>query len=228
MALAADSQEARTHDARIASPLWMGMACTEQAWLMSIGQQVHLPRGDFLFRRGASCTKGYVLLSGHIKLSIPAGPGQEKVIEFLGAGDVFGESVLLPGHHLIADAQALEPCDVLSFERHDLQAAMVRVPSFAQKWLTSLTKRFEGLLRDIESASLLSATQRVAQYLLRQPRIGNQTKLPFHKRAIASKLGLQPETFSRSLQQLAADGLISVRGSRVVIHDPVRLQSLLV
>jgi CRP/FNR family transcriptional regulator, dissimilatory nitrate respiration regulator len=228
MALAVDPQEARTHDALMASPLWMDMARTEQAWLLSIGEPVHLLRGDFLYRRAASCNRAYILVSGHMKLSIPSGRGQEKVIEFLEAGDVFGESVLLPGNYLIADAQALEPCDLLSFKRHDLQAAIARVPSFAQKWLVSLAKRFDALLRDIESASLLSAAQRVAQYLLQQPRIGNQTKLVFHKRAIASKLGLQPETFSRSLQQLAADGLISVRGSRVVIHDPVRLQSLLV
>ncbi len=90
--------------------------------------------------------------------------------------------------------------------------------------MTNFSLRFESLLRDLESVSLLTAAQRVAAYLLRQPRIGKKAQLPFYKRAIASKLRLQPATFSRSLKQLAADGLISVRGARVVFHDVARLQ----
>jgi CRP-like cAMP-binding protein len=209
------------------SPLFADVAASQLAWLLKVGQTVTLARHEFLFRRGQPCAQIYILLSGHIKLSIPVERGQEKVIEFLSPGEAFGESALLPGHHLLSDAQALEPCELLAFKSEHVRAAIARVPSFAQQLLTSLSLRFESLLRDIESASLRTAAQRVAEYLLRQPRVGNQACLPFHKRAIASKLGLQPETFSRSLQQLAADGLISVRGARILIHDPDRLQALL-
>jgi CRP-like cAMP-binding protein len=36
---------------------------------------------------------------------------------------------------------------------------------------------------------------------------------------VASKLGLSPETLSRLLHQLSSDGLISVHGSIVTIHQ---------
>lgn len=209
------------------SPIFAGISRQQLGWLMSVGEPLRLARHDWLFRRGERSSRIFILLSGYIKLSIPAERGQEKVIEFLSPGDVFGESALLSGHCTIADAQALEVCDLVAFATDDVQAAIARVPTFAQQLLTGLSKRFEALFRDIESVSLRSAAQRVAEYLLSQPRVGNLAKLPFHKRAIASKLGLQPETFSRSLQQLAAEGLISVRGAKVVIHDPIRLQSLL-
>jgi len=210
------------------SPVFSGISKPQLAWLMSVGESLRLNRHEWLFRRGEDSSRIFILLSGHVKLSIPAERGQEKVLEFLSPGDAFGESALLSGHHMIADAQALEACDLVAFESEDVQAAIARVPTFAQQLLTSLSKRFEALFRDMESVSLRSAAQRVAEYLLRQPRVGNLAKLPFHKRAIASKLGLQPETFSRSLQQLAADGLISVRGAKVVIHDPIGLEALLV
>jgi len=210
-------------------PLFKDMGRTQQNWLFTAGESLALSKHDYLFRRGEQSGRLYVLLSGSIKLSIPAERGhQEKVLEFLSAGDVFGESALLSGHAAIADAQALGACELLAFTGKDVMAAVTRVPSFAQQILTNLSQRVEALFRDMESVSVLSAAQRVAEYLLRQPREGNQAKLPYHKRAIASKLGLQPETFSRSLQQLAADGLISVRGARVVIHDPDRLQQMLV
>lgn len=208
-------------------PLFEGMGRGQQNWLFSVGDAIALGKYDYLFRRGEQSGRLYVLLSGHIKLSIPAERSQEKVLEFLSPGDVFGESALLTDHAAITDAQALSPSELLAFDGKDVMVAVTRVPSFAQQILTNLSQRVETLFRDMESVSLLSAAQRVAEYLLRQPRVGNQAKLPFHKRAIASKLGLQPETFSRSLQQLAADGLISVRGARVVIHDPDKLQAML-
>lgn len=209
-------------------PLFEGMGRSQQSWLFTVGESIALGKHDYLFRRGEQSGRLYVLLSGHIKLSIPSDKAQEKVLEFLSPGDVFGESALLTGHVAITDAQALGPSELLAFEGKDIMVAVTRVPSFAQQILTNLSQRVETLFRDMESTSLLSAAQRVAEYLLRQPRVGNQARLPFHKRAIASKLGLQPETFSRSLQQLAADGLISVRGARVVIHDADKLQAMLV
>ena len=211
-----------------AHPLFEGVARSQLNWLLNVGQAQSLPKQAYLYHRGDQSGFLYVLLTGHIKLSVPAERGSEKVLEFLGPGDVFGESALLPGTTLIADAQALEPCELLVIEAADVMAVVTRAPFLAQKMLANLSKRVQALFRDMESVSLLSAAQRVAEYLLRQPREGNQARLPYHKRAIASKLGLQPETFSRSLQQLAADGLISVRGARIVIHDADKLQAMLV
>jgi CRP-like cAMP-binding protein len=209
-------------------PLFEAAGHSQLAWLFSVGDAIRLGKHEFLFHKGEQSGRLYVLISGHIKLSVPAERGQEKVLEFLSPGDVFGESALMSERVAIADAQALSACELLAFSGKDVLAAVTRVPLFAQQILTNLSERVEALFRDMESVSVLSAAQRVAEYLLRQPRVGNQAKLPFHKRAIASKLGLQPETFSRSLQQLAADGLISVRGARVVIHDPAKLQQTLV
>ena len=191
-----------------AHPLFEDMGQSQQNWLFTVSQAISLDKHDHLFHRGEQSGRLYVLLSGHIKLSIPAERGQEKVLEFLSPGDVFCESALLTDHMTITNAQALNACELLAFEGKDVMLAVTRVPSFAQQILANLS-------------------QRVAQYLLLQPRVGNQARLPFHKRTIASKLGLQPETFSRSLQQLAADGLISVRGARVVIHDADKLQAML-
>jgi len=209
-------------------PMFAGISRAQLGWLMEVARPLSAARHDWVFRRGENSSCLFILLSGHVKLSIPVERGLEKVVEFLAPGDVFGESSLLPGHAVILDAQALEECELLAFEAQDVQAAIARVPSFAQQLITGLSRRFEAIFKDIESVSVRSAAQRVAEYLLRQPRVGNLAKLPFHKRAIASKLGLQPETFSRSLQHLTAEGLISVRGAKVVIHDPVGLQAILV
>ena len=208
-------------------PLFGALAPAQRQWLLSLGETLQLPKGQTLFHRGDRCNRLFFLLDGYVKLAIPTERGQEKVVEFLSPGDAFGESALLPGHRAIADAQAIKTCELLALEREDVMVAMSQAPVFAQQLVTNLSQRVESLFRDMESVSLRSALQRVVEYLLRQPRVGNQARLSFHKRAIASKLGLQPETFSRSLQQLVADGLISVRGAHVVIHDADKLQAML-
>jgi len=206
--------------------LFDGLGRSHLAWLASVSQRRTLRRGEILFERGQSAENLYIVLTGHLKLVIPSDAGQEKILEFLEPGDVFGECVLLPDHRWIATAQALAPCRLLSFGKQELAEAVQRTPGLALRLLSSVSYRMEGLLCDIESATFRSAAQRVAQYVLRQPRVGNQARLRYHKRAIASKLGLQPETFSRSLKQLATDGLISVQGPRIVIHDEHALQAI--
>lgn len=206
--------------------LFDGLGRTQLAWLASVSQRRTLKRGEILFERGQPAESLYVLLTGHIKLGIASDVGQEKILEFLGPGDVFGECVLLPGHRWIATAQALLPCRLLVFGKQELEEAVQKIPGLALRLLSSVSYRLEGLLCDIESATFRTAAQRVAEYVLRQPRVGNQARLQFHKRAIASKLGLQPETFSRSLKQLVADGLITVQGPRIVIHDQSALEAI--
>lgn len=206
--------------------LFDGLGRTHLAWLASVSQRRTLRRSEVLFERGQPAESLYIMLTGHLKLSIPSDSGQEKILEFLDPGDVFGECVLLPDHRWIATAQALVPCRLLAFEKQELADAVQKIPGLALRLLSSVSYRMEGLLCDIESATFRSAAQRVAEYVLRQPRVGNQTRLQFHKRAIASKLGLQPETFSRSLKQLVADGLITVQGPRILIHDESALQAL--
>ena len=73
----------------------------------------------------------------------------------------------------------------------------------------------------------MSATQLVACFLQRlcvlydfNPR---EFELPYSKTLIASRLGMELETFSRTLNKLKENG-ISVEGTRVMIHDLRRIE----
>jgi len=208
-------------------PVFDGVGRVHLAWLASVARRLSLKRGETLFEKGQPVQFLYILLNGHIKLAVPAGHGQEKILEFLKPGDAFGESVLLPDHRWIATAQALFPCKLLALSLSDLATAVERSPAFGLRLLANVSQRVETQFMDQESGALRNAVQRVAEYVLRQPKVGNQARFLYHKRAIASRLGLQPETFSRSLKQLVTDGLITVQGARIVIHDEDALQAMI-
>ena len=96
--------------------------------------------------------------------------------------------------------------------------------SFARRMLAGLALRLHGLIRDVESYSLRSSTQRVIGFLLQRTDHGEdesrdvEIDLPTSKQVIASRLNLTPETLSRIFHDLAAAKLISVHGKHVTVH----------
>ena len=75
-------------------------------------------------------------------------------------------------------------------------------------------------VRHILDLKCRSAPQRLAAFLLRLADESplNDAVLPFSKRHLAVRVGMSAETLSRTLQQLADNGL-HVRGKRIIIKD---------
>ena len=96
--------------------------------------------------------------------------------------------------------------------------------------LAGLALRLHGLIRDVESYSLRSSTQRVIGFLLQRSGHGDdetgdvEIDLPTSKQVIASRLNLTPETLSRIFHDLAAAKLISVHGKHVTVHGVKKLR----
>ena len=195
--------------------------------LASSAQVYCLLKNQFLYRRGDAATGVYLVAVGQIKASIPIARSRHgKVIEMFGAGDSFGETLMLLNHRHIVDAQALDDSVIIWLDKHDIEKILSLEAEFALKLLKNVSLRFETLLHDIETVSTHSASERVADYLLKQPRQGTQTQLKFSKCLIASRLGLQAESLSRALQRLTKDHLISVQGSQVEILNEQGLLQL--
>ena len=87
----------------------------------------------------------------------------------------------------------------------------------------ALSRGIVSLTADIESYSLHSGRQRVANYLLHIAAANASRARPFplpaKKSIIASRLGLTPEYFSRMLHDLITARAIVVEGRQITILD---------
>jgi signal transduction histidine kinase len=91
------------------------------AWLAAHGSLRNLDAGEVLSRKGMQVEGLYVLLSGHVSLSVDRGSGLQKMIEWR-AGDVSG---MLPYSRMVnppGDAIAQEPTEILALGREHLRA----------------------------------------------------------------------------------------------------------
>lgn len=93
----------------------------ELAWLAEHSELRRLEAGEVLSHKGQPVAGLYVVLSGHVVLSVDRGLGPQKVIEWRG-GDVSG---MLPYSRLTTppgDAVAVEATEFLSLPREQLRA----------------------------------------------------------------------------------------------------------
>lgn len=206
-------------------PLFRNLDADQLALMTAASHQVNVEKNKFVFHRGDPANGLYVVAVGHIKLAVPAANGQEKVIEFFGPGDAFGEAFMFLDKPYMVEAQALEDSLLIWIDKQDIDAAIDHDASFAKRMLAGLSVRLHTLVKDIETVNLQNAMQRVVLYLLSQPREEEKMRFPFNKSLIASKLGLTPETLSRLLHQLSGAGLIEVDGKCVHIIDAAALEA---
>ena len=195
--------------------------------LAQTAKQIRVDKGKCIFERGQQALGLYIVVTGRVKLSIPALARKEKVIEFIGPGQAVGEAVMFMDQPYLIDAHALEDCLLLWIDKKKIVDAIERFPLFALNVISNLSSRFITLLHDIEVVNLQSAHQRVAGYLLSLPIEDGTVKLNSSKGNISSKLGLTPETLSRTLQHLSHEGLIDVHASRVDILNVERLKHVI-
>lgn len=188
---------------------------------------VTAPQGSILFRRGEPCSGFHIVIAGQVKLSLQNAKGGEKVIEILGSGQSFGEAVMFLEKDYMVSAETLTNSRLLHVPRTAIFAELDRSPQLARRMIASLSMRLHHLMRDLESYSLHSGTQRVIGYLLSLTGATEHGEarivLPVRKNVIASRLNLTHEHFSRILHTLAAAGLVQVEGQQITIPDLAKL-----
>ncbi len=190
-----------------------------------------LQRGDLLFNKGDPAGGFYVVVKGQIKLGFSSAQGDEKVVDIIGPNQSFGEAVMFMDRPYPVFAAALVDSLVLRIPREPVFLLLEKDPMFARRMLAGLSMRLHALVQDVESYSLRSGLERVIGFLLQavgesDPESTGRVEidLPTSKHVIASRLNLTPESYSRVQHRLIEEGLISVNGRHIVIHDLRRLR----
>jgi len=212
------------------TPLFHGLDSGEIARLAQGSRALTAARGDILFHKGDTPTGFFLIIFGLVKLALNSSQGDEKVVAILGPGETFGEAVMFIDEPFMVDAQALVQSRLVHVSKSAILQELDTDPRLVRKMIAALSMRLHHLLDDLEAYSLRSGRQRVVAYLLRNA-VENHgsaatVTLPTNKRIIASRLNMTQETFSRILQSLCKQGLLSVARRTIHIHDADRLQAV--
>ncbi|CAK9889588.1 MULTISPECIES: Crp/Fnr family transcriptional regulator [Pseudomonas] len=174
---------------------------------------------DTLMHQGDPAKRFFLLVSGQIKLYRLSADGQEHLVEIIQPGQTFAEALLFSqARSYPVTATALKDCVLISIDGAHYRNALEDQPQVCLAILASMSIHLHQRLKDIDTLTSASASRRVINFLLQEcdPDSG-RLELQISKRLVASKLGIQPETFSRTLHRLVESGLIAMERRNIHI-----------
>jgi CRP/FNR family transcriptional regulator, dissimilatory nitrate respiration regulator len=190
---------------------------------------LQLEEGERLFDHGIHAERFFMVRSGQMKLFRLSLDGVEKVIEIIQAGQTFAEAVMfMERQNYPVSAEALAASEVYSFDSRNFMQVLRESTDTCLRLMADMSMRLHMRLNEIDHLTLQNATYRMINYLSQQIPDGSTTKITIElnapKSIIASRLSIQPETFSRILSNLQKEGVINVHGKQVEIHDARKLR----
>ncbi len=187
-------------------------------------------RGTMIFHKDQAGDALYIIASGKVNIILPDEAGNELVIDKWGPGDVFGEMALLDGQPRSASAQTSEDAVTYTLSREEFQRYLSSSPGLASALIELLSTRLRHVMRYAESLAFLDVHGRIAltlrdlakQYGVTTPD-GTEIDLELTQAELARMVGATRERVNRALASFRAQGILDLRGKKIVIRDSKRL-----
>lgn len=205
-------------------PLLAGLDDSTRQRFMALSRRQELERGTLLCMHGEPLGKVFFVLEGAVRTFRQTPDGKEITVGLALPGDMLGSEYLAEGFsHYQWSAMACEPHTVvLGCERQVLRQVLREEAALALNLLAQLAEQTYRATVDADQLVTFTAPQRVACFLLRLCALygfdPQRFNLPFAKATIASKLGMEVETFSRSLAKLKEYG-VEVAGRKISLGE---------
>ncbi len=213
-------------------PLFSALDEQQLESVLKSSRNILLPAKHILFEKASPATHFYLLKSGQIKLFCLSAEGCEKVIEIIYPSQTFAEAIMfMPKQIYPVSAEAIKDSELFSFDMKQFRDLLDDSQDTCYRLMAKMGKTLHERLNDINSLTLHNATYRLVVYLLEQLPTGAMELSAIHlgttKIIIASRLSIQPETFSRILLRMSKQNLIEVHGNDITLLDVDGLRALL-
>jgi len=192
------------------------------------GMQRAITKGEELYAEGDAAEFFYKVVSGTVRICKVLNDGRRQIEAFHLAGDIFG---LERGSIHRFGAEAVDDLVVVVYRARHLEVLLRNNSELGGQVMRSVLASLDRARDHMVLLGRTSARERIASFLLDiagRLADGDRFDLPMQRADIADHLGLTIETVSRTLTQLAREGLIKLAacGRSVVLNDRGRLHQL--
>jgi CRP/FNR family nitrogen fixation transcriptional regulator len=185
-------------------------------------------RGEEIFAEGEPCSVFYKVVSGTVRTGKLLSDGRRQIDAFHFPGDVFG---LESGETHRFTAEAVDHVVVVAYRRRNFGGLVQSDPTFGEQVMSSMLSSLDRAHDHMVLLGRKTALEKMATFLLEiaaRRDNADRAELPMQRTDIADHLGLTIETVSRTLTQMARDGLIRLAdaGRTAILVDKASLQLL--
>ena len=206
--------------------LFIGLHPDQLEKILASSKCYNLSASERIFSTGDNAQKFFWLCHGQIKLTRTSPDGSEKVIELIQPGKTFAEAVIFAdGATYPVNAESVEKSKVIGFDGAIFKELLRESPDACFRLLSTLSSKLHHHIDEIEQLTLSTAMTRLVAFLLQLADGSNDIQLTVSKNLLASRLSIKPETLSRLFSKLHKEGLMTVQGQSIAIHDADALRN---
>lgn len=186
-----------------------------------------IKKGTFLFSEGDLANELYVIKSGKVKVGKVTDDGKELSLRMCKKNDVVGELALYTEtvKHFL-HAKVFEDGEVAVINKTDLEKVLINDNELTIefiKLMNTLMRRDQTLFRDLilygKKGALCSTLIRLTNSYGEKQDDGILLTISLTNQELADFCGTTRESVNRLLSQLRKKKIISMRNSRIMIHD---------
>ncbi|MCB0534986.1 MAG: Crp/Fnr family transcriptional regulator [Lewinellaceae bacterium] len=183
-----------------------------------------LKKGALLFRQGHPARGIYFLVQGKVKSYQEKKGGQRRIAHVYSEGDMLGYCPLFTNGMHTYTVEALENCTLHFMPSDAFNNLIGESPFFAQFMLRAVSQEFVAWTNFQAAFDATPVRMRLALALLilhekyRLP--GNATAvIQFTRTDLADYVGASLETIVRTMREFRENGVVHVRGRRIMVSD---------
>jgi CRP/FNR family transcriptional regulator, cyclic AMP receptor protein len=192
------------------------------------------PKGAVLFLEGQKPRGVYMLCAGQVKLSATGRDGRSIILRIAKPGELLGLHATVSNQPYGLTAETLEPSQVNHVGAADFMKFLQEHGDACLRVAEHLSQNYHSACDTLRSLGLFhSISERLASLILqwasegRVTKDGIQVNCSLTQEEIAQLLGTARESITREVGALRKQGLISWKGSVLVIRDKAALESLI-
>ena len=210
--------------------LFVGWSAEDLGFVSRISRVRTVTERQILFEKNQPCNWMHLLLQGSVQMFRVQPDGSEVSLHEVRGEGLVACAALFAGGTYPAGARVASPtAQLLEVKGKPFLDLLASRPDLSRRLIASLAGRITQLVDKIESRANTNAITRVAKWIVDLPRSPGQESVAMitgTKKSAASSMAMTPETFSRSLRRLQADGTILVDGRRIHLLNITSLISL--
>jgi CRP-like cAMP-binding protein len=213
-----------------ALPLFSGLSAGDLDEILREARSARYPKNTPIFREGEEAASFFVLIHGHVRAAKTTPDGQQVVVRYVSAGEVFGVAPAIGLDRYPATATAVVDSVVLVWPSSSWAGLVSRHPPIAGNALKTVGARLQEAHTRVIEQTTEQVEQRVAHMLLRlaqqsgrKVENGIEIDFPISRQDVAEMTGTTLHTVSRILSSWEQRGLVESGRQRIVLLDPHRL-----
>jgi len=192
------------------------------------------PGGSVLYVEGQAARGVFMICRGKAKLSIASRDGKSLITRVAHAGELLGVGSAILDAPYQATVETIEPCQIRHVKREEFIKFIREHADACYRVTEQLSHECHNANDHIRSLGLShSASEKLAHLILawceeggREGATGTRLKMMMTHHEVSQLIGTSRETVTRILGEMRERGILSIRGSTMVIHNRAALEAM--